>query len=59
MQELYALNDKFEWKKMEPVFIYYKNLSFNQNKRFTLEFSDGDLLEGFFSLKKKKKQGLL
>ena len=40
---------------MEPVFIYYNNLSFNQNKRFTLEFSDGDLLEGFFSLKKKEK----
>ena len=39
---------------MEPVFINYNNLSFNQNKRFTLEFSDGDLLEGFFFLKKGK-----
>ena len=23
---------------MEPIFIYYNNLSFDENKRFTLEF---------------------
>ena len=28
---------------MEPVFIYYNNLGFDQNKRFTFKFSD---LEG-------------
>ena len=39
---------------MEPVFIYYKlHLSFNKNKRFTLEFSDGDLLEGAIFMKNK------
>ena len=38
---------------MEPSFIYYNNLSFDQNKRFTLEFSDGDLLEGVVSKKNK------
>ena len=38
---------------MEPVFIYYKTLSFDQNKRFTLEFSDGDLLEGVIFKKNK------
>ena len=41
---------------MELVFVYYNNLSFDQIKRFMLEFSDGGLLEGvFFFLKKKKK----
>ena len=38
---------------MEPVFIYYNNLSVSQNKKFTLEFRD--LLEGVIF----KKQGLL
>ena len=38
---------------MEPVFIYYNNLSFDQNKRFTLEFSDSDLLEGVIFKKNK------
>ena len=41
-QELFALNDQFV-SKMELVLIYYNNLSFDQNKRFTLEFSNGDL----------------
>ena len=30
---------------MKPVFIYYNNVIVDENKRFTLEFSDGDLLE--------------
>ena len=38
---------------MEPVFIYYNNFIFDQNKRFTLEFSDGDLLEGVIFKKNK------
>ena len=38
---------------MEPVFIYYNIFSFNQNKRFTLEFSDGNLLEGVIFKKNK------
>ena len=38
---------------MERVFIYYNNLSFNQNKRITLEFSNGDLLEGVIFKKNK------
>ena len=38
---------------MEPLFIYYNNLSFNQNKRFTLEFSDNDLLERVLFRKNK------
>ena len=39
---------------MKPVFIYYNNVIVDENKRFTLEFSDGDLLEGV-SFKKKIK----
>ena len=38
---------------METTFIYYNNLSFDQNKRFTLEFSGDNLLEGAFFRKKK------
>ena len=38
---------------MELVFIYYNNLSFDKNKRFTLEFSDGDLLESVIFKKNK------
>ena len=38
---------------MEPVFIYYSNLSFDQNKRFTLEFSNSDLLKGVIFKKNK------
>ena len=41
---------------MEPVFVYYNNLSFDQIKRFMLEFSDGDLLKGVFFKKKTKKK---
>ena len=38
---------------MEPTFIYYNNLSIDQNKRFALEFSDDDLLEGVLFRKSK------
>ena len=31
---------------MDPFFIYYNNLKFAENKQFTLEFSDEDLLQG-------------
>ena len=30
---------------MEPIFIYYKNLNFDQDKNFLLEFSDSDKLD--------------
>ena len=39
---------------MGPVFIYYSNLIFDQNKRFALEFSNKDLLEGVIFKKKNK-----
>ena len=38
---------------MKPIFIYYNNLNFDQNKRFTLEFSDDDRLEGVLFKKNK------
>ena len=38
---------------MEQTFVCYNNLSFDQNKRFSLEFSDGDLLEGVIFKKNK------
>ena len=31
---------------MEPTFIYYINLTFDDEKKFSIEFSDADLLEG-------------
>ena len=31
---------------MEPIFIYYNNLHFEQDKNFTLEFSDSDQIDG-------------
>ena len=30
---------------MDPFFIYYNNVKFAENKQFTLEFSDEDLLQ--------------
>ena len=34
---------------MDPIFIYYNDLKFQDNKIFTIEFSDGDRLdEGLF-----------
>ena len=38
---------------MKLTFIYYNNLSFDQNKKFTLEFSDDDLLQGVLFRKNK------
>ena len=31
---------------MEPNFIYYNNLTFDDKKKFSIDFSDEDLLEG-------------
>ena len=36
---------------MDPIFIYYSNLKLSENKQFTLEFSDEDLLQGIIFLK--------
>ena len=49
---MFALNDQFVWK-MEPVFIHYNNLRFDENKRFTHELSNGDLLESVIFKKNK------
>ena len=38
---------------MEPIFIYYSNLNFDQDKNFTLEFSDCDKLDGVIFKKNK------
>ena len=38
---------------MEPIFIYYNNLKFQENKIFTIEFDDGDQLDGVLFKKKK------
>ena len=39
---------------MEPIFIYYNNLNFDQDKNFMLEFGDSDKLDGVIFQKKKK-----
>ena len=31
---------------MDPIFIYNSNLNFDDNHRFILNFSDGDILKG-------------
>ena len=31
---------------MDPIFIYYNNLQFQDNKSFSIDFSDEDRLEG-------------
>ena len=31
---------------MDPIFIYNNNLIFDENQRFILNFSDGDILKG-------------
>ena len=38
---------------MEPVFIYYINLNFDEDKNFTLEFSGNDKLDGIIFKKIK------
>ena len=38
---------------MEPTFIYYSNLTFNSEKKFSINFSDEDWLEGVVFKKNK------
>ena len=38
---------------MDPIFIYYNDLKFQDNKTFTIEFSDGNRLDGLLFKKKK------
>ena len=38
---------------MDPIFIYYNNLKFAENIKFTLEFSDGGILEGIIFRKNR------
>ena len=44
---------KNEFILMDPIFIYYNNLKFSENKQFTLEFSNKDLLQGIMFLKNR------
>ena len=37
---------------MDPIFIYYNNLNFQENKFFTIEVSNGDQLDGVLFKKK-------
>ena len=39
---------------MESIFIYYNNLNFDQDKNFTLEFSDSDKLDSVILQKNKE-----
>ena len=38
---------------MGRIFIYYNNLKFAENQQFTLEFSNGDLLQGIIFFKNR------
>ena len=38
---------------MEPTFIYYNNLTFNDEKKLSINFSDEDLLQGVVFKKNK------
>ena len=38
---------------MEPTFIYYNNLTFDDEKKFLIDFSDKHLLEGVIFKKNK------
>ena len=38
---------------MEPTFIYYNNLIFDDGKKFSIDFSDEDLLKGVVFKKNK------
>ena len=38
---------------MDPVFIYYNNLEFQDNKIFSISFNDGDRLQGILSKKNR------
>ena len=37
---------------MDPIFIYYSDLKFQDNNIFTIELSDGDRLDGVLFKKK-------
>ena len=43
-QELFALKEQFIWK-MDTIFIYTNNLTFDENQKFILNFSDGDVFK--------------
>ena len=38
---------------MDPIFIYYNDLKFQDNKMFTIEFNNGDCLDGVIFKKKR------
>ena len=38
---------------MDPIFIYSNNLQFQDNKSFTIDFSDNDRLDGVLFIKNK------
>ena len=38
---------------MDPIFIYYNNLKFAENNQLTLEFSNGDAIEGIIFRKNR------
>ena len=38
---------------MDPVFIYYNNLEFQDNKIFSISFNDGDRLQGILFKKNR------
>ena len=38
---------------MDPIFIYYDNLKFQDNKIFTIKFGNGDRLDGVLFKKRK------
>ena len=38
---------------IEPTFIYYNNVTFNEKKKFLIDFSDEDSLEGVVFKKNK------
>ena len=38
---------------MDSIFIYYNDLKFQDKKIFTMEFSDGDQLDGVLFRKKR------
>ena len=51
LRQEFALKNEFIL--MGPIFIYYNNLKFEENKQFTLEFSNKDLLQGIIFLKNR------
>lgn len=44
---------------MKPTFIYYNNLTFDDEKNFSTDFSNEDLLEGAVFNKNKSLYGVL